>query len=158
MSSCCWLKTSAVISNGQKIINTYRPVHSSTVTITAGLPRSDCSVCTRRTNTLAYARKHSAAHNYLFKHSTGYFFFIFSQCTEAMAAPTKCRLTFGIFQLSGVSAAWGEYWGARERFSINIQEAIITSGLCRATLHARSSLIALFYLCVCWWFSCRVHA
>ncbi len=47
---------------------------------------------------------HSAAHNYLFKHSTGYFFGIFSKCTVPMALQTMCRSTFAILQFKTMQA------------------------------------------------------
>lgn len=75
----------------------------------------------------------SGAHNYLFKHSMGYVFCISSKCTVPMALQTMCRSTFDSLQFKAIGAAPERNAEEQRRASatgINIQEAIITSGLC----------------------------
>lgn len=48
--------------------------------------------------------RHSGAHNYLFKHSAGYFFCISSKSTEPVALQTMCLSTFGILKFTTMRA------------------------------------------------------
>ena len=94
-------ETSPIIPNGQKIIYIYWSILSSTVTITACLPLAWVrlfSLQSAHAHTHIRTHTHSATHNYLFKHSTGYFSCIFSKCTVPIALQTMRRSTFGTLQ------------------------------------------------------------
>lgn len=98
-------QTSPIIPNGQKIINTYWSIPSSSLTITASLPLAWVRLfILHSAHVHTHICTHSAAHNYLFKHSTGYFFGIFSKCTVPMALQTMCRSTFAILQFKTMQA------------------------------------------------------
>lgn len=131
--------------NGQNIIYTYWSILSSTVTITATLPLawlrlfSLQSVHARTQHIISYS---NTPWDIFFS------FCIFSKCTLPTALQTMCRSTFGILQFKTMRAV-PERNIEESREIINIQEAIITSGLCSQQEGCWVCLCISVFVCMC---------